>query len=652
MSSGSIKGVGPTTALKIVERFKENTLEIIDNEPLRLTEIKGISSEKAYSIADQYKQQFGIRDIMMTLSRYKITPSEATEIFKVLGVNSIELINQNPYNLCKDGVNFSFERVDEIAQTMNIEKDNIDRVSAGVLYVLKSNLSNGHTCLPKDKLTTVTARFLEISRNTVADNIEFLIDSMQLFDYEIDSVNYIFLPDYALAEEFICSRIKTLLDNNSNLYNISEQELEFAQLRLGIRFDPIQIAAVNEAMSNSLFIITGGPGTGKTTTLNAILEIFDNRGMKIALAAPTGRAAKRMTELTGRNASTLHRLLEVEWGSDSNQYFARNKTNPIEADVIIVDEMSMVDVKLFKALLEATRLGTRVILVGDSDQLPSVGAGNVLNDLITSGVVPFVKLKKIFRQSAESSIVSFAHDIISGKIPEDFEKTNDFFFIKKSTLNSTVKTVVDLCCERLPNAYNFDPLYDIQILCPSRKKDCGTLNINNLLQDKLNPNTKSAPELHFKGNSFRVGDKVMHIKNDYDILWEADNGESGSGVYNGDIGFIESIDLRSRTLKVRYDDKVATYYDENLGLLELAYAITVHKSQGCEFDCVILPLFDTSNLLQYRNLLYTAITRAKKLIVLVGNTEIFYRMIENDRKTLRYTALKYLLLGKQNNETY
>lgn len=648
LSGGAIKGIGPATALKIVELFKEEALDVIEKQPERLTVIKGISIEKAHSISDQYKQQFGVRDIMMTLSRFKISPTEAADVFKTLGVNSVEIIKKNPYSLCGEGVGFSFERVDEIAESLGFPQENDDRISAGVVHILRSNLMNGHTCLPIKKLADVAARFLEVGRERVLEMIDKLVDSMQIYCYELDGEDYAFLPDYASAEEYICNRINVALSNNISLYNVSEAELELAEKRLGIEFDPIQISAVNEAMSNSFFILTGGPGTGKTTTLNAIIEIFDNRDLSIALAAPTGRAAKRMTELTGREAATLHRLLEVEWGSENKQSFARNKTRPLDYDVVIVDEMSMVDVQLFRALLEATRITTRILLVGDSDQLPSVGAGNVLNDLIASERVPFVRLEKIFRQAAESSIVNFAHDIIHGSVPQGYEKANDFFFLRRKDAYTVVNTVLELNQTRLPDAYGFSPLTDIQVLCPSRKKDLGTVNLNALLQDKLNPLKKNGVELHYKGASFRVGDKVMHIKNDYDIIWETDKGETGTGVFNGDIGFVEEVDLRNRFIKVRYDDRIATYYEDGFELIEHAYAVTVHKSQGCEFDCVIIPLYDTSVLLRYRNLLYTAITRAKKLIVLVGDSDIFCDMIENDRKTLRYTALKYFLKGTQN----
>ena len=647
LSSGAIKGIGPATAAKIVELFKEEALDVIENEPYRLTYIKGISNDKAISISEQYKMQFGIRDIMMTLSKYKIKPNEAANVFKTLGVKSIDLIKENPYILCNDGINFSFERVDDIAIQFDFKNDNLFRIAAGIEFVLKNNLGNGHTCLPIDKLADVAARFLEVELQLVNETIDIMLDSFRMVKHYFDNTEFVFLPEYAMAEEYICSRIVSILRNNHKLHYITEAELNLVENKLGIKFHLLQINAVNCAMENSLFVLTGGPGTGKTTTLNAIIKIFENRNMSIALCAPTGRAAKRMTELTGKNASTLHRMLEVEWGNGSKQHFLKNSKNQLDYDVVIVDEMSMVDVCLFKALLEACKLTTRIILVGDSDQLPSVGAGNVLNDLISSEIVPYARLNKIFRQSEESSIINYSHEIINGHIPDGYERSNEFYFIKKSNSQSTLITATELSVERLKNAYGFSPLNNIQVLCPSRKKECGTLNLNNILQDKLNPLKKDGVELTFKGNSFRVGDKVMHIKNDYDIVWESDEGETGAGVFNGDIGFIEHIDVLGRCVKVRYDNKLASYYDEQIGLIELAYAITVHKSQGCEFDCVVIPLYDISPLLRYRNLLYTAITRAKKLIVIVGDSDIFEEMILNDRKTLRYTSLKNLLLDSK-----
>ncbi|MBQ8741034.1 MAG: AAA family ATPase, partial [Clostridia bacterium] len=399
--------------------------------------------------------------------------------------------------------------------------------------------------------------------------------------------------------------------------------------------------------SNSVFILTGGPGTGKTTTLNAIIELFEQRNATIQLAAPTGRAAKRMTELTGREAKTIHRLLEVEWTSENRQSFARNEKNPLECDVIIVDEASMLDSLLFESLLHALKISTRIILVGDTDQLPSVSAGNVLNDILSSGVYSSVTLKKVFRQAMKSTIITNAHAIINGEPSDLSNKSKDFFFMRRDFAVDVCSTVLELCEARLPDAYGFNALTDIQILCPSRKAQTGTANLNNLLQATLNPKKDGEPQLAYKGVYFRTGDKVMQIKNNYDLQWQRDNGDIGYGVFNGDVGYISLIDIKGGIIKVKFDDRTATYFTENIGELELAYAVTVHKSQGSEFDCVILPLLDTPPQLLYRNLLYTAVTRAKKLIVVIGKESLYEKMAENDRKTLRYTLLKEFLIENE-----
>ena len=643
LSSGAIKGVGPSTATKIVERFKDRTLEIIENEPLRLSEIRGISEEKALLISEEYKKQYGIRDIMLSLSKFKITPIEASNIFKYLGANCVDLIKENPYYLCSEEIGFPFERVEEIASFFGISEDNEHRLAAGVEFVLRRNLLNGHTCLPRTKLVDVSINLLSVNRDRLEDVVDIMVDSLVITEKLLGNTSYIFINDYAAAEEYIAAKVKSIVDNNIPFMPISPIELKFIESKLNITFDEKQIDAVNEAMNSGIFVLTGGPGTGKTTTLNAIIEILNGRGKSIALAAPTGRAAKRMTELTGFEAKTIHRLLEVEWGENDKAYFYRNRKNPLDFDIIIIDEMSMVDTLLFSALLEAVRTTSRLILVGDSDQLPSVGAGNVLSDIIDSEVVSSVKLTKVFRQATESSITVNAHKIINGEKLDLREKGKDFFFIHNNSPKSTANQVVDLCVNRLPKAYGFSSVYDIQVLCPFKKFEGGTVNLNQLLQQEINPYKKGTAEMNYKGIYFRPGDKVMQIKNDYDIVWTNSKGETGSGVFNGDIGFILEINNKEKSLKVQFDDKIATYYDTDLSLLELAYAVTVHKSQGSEFDCVIIPICDTPSMLRYRNLLYTGITRAKKLLILIGREEIFEMMAENNRKTLRYTALSYFL---------
>ena len=420
-------------------------------------------------------------------------------------------------------------------------------------------------------------------------------------------------------------------------------EIESVERRLGIEFEDLQKQAIFEAFSSGILILTGGPGTGKTTTLNAIINLFENRNLELELAAPTGRAAKRMTELTGREAKTIHRLLEVEWTEGDVRQFSRNEKNPLNCDVIIVDEASMIDALLFDSLLKALRLSCRIILVGDSDQLPAVGAGNVLNDILSSDIFPSIRLKKVFRQAGKSRIVTNAHAIINGESADFSSKESDCFFLKRQDSYSVSRTVLELVSERLPAAYGFDPIRDIQVLCPSRMTETGTVNLNNILQSTLNPDTSGKSQLAFKGIYLREGDKVMQIKNNYDLQYRRDNGEYGTGVFNGDVGFITDIDKRGGVLKVRFDDRVVTYFSEDLGQLELAYAVTVHKSQGSEYTCVVLPLFDVPQKLKYRNLLYTAVTRAKKLLVAVGNETVWNDMVLNDRKTLRYTMLKQFL---------
>ena len=643
LSSGAIKGIGPATAMKIVERFKENTLDIIENHPIELTVIKGISHDKATAISDEYKKQFGIRDIMLSLANFNISPVEATDIFKTLGVKSVDLIRENPYILSREDIGFSFERTEEIAENLGIPADNFGRLSAGIEYVLRKNLLNGPTCLPIRKLIDVCEKLLSVEGSLIQDCIALMCDEMRLVKRVFESETFLFLYEYYAAEEYIASKLNAYSANNISLFGLSELEIKLIEHKLGFEFDEKQIESVNCALENSVFVLTGGPGTGKTTTLNAIISVFEGRGKSIALAAPTGRAAKRITELTGYEAKTLHRLLEVEWGSEGKQSFARNKKRPLDEDIIIVDEMSMVDTLLFKALLEACRITSRIILIGDSDQLPSVGAGNVLGDIIDSGRVCGIKLDKIFRQSGSSSIVTNAHKVISGNMPLLVNNSSDFFFIRNNDPLAVAETIVDLVATRLPKAYNFSSFDNIQVLCPSKKLSCGSYNLNILLQEALNTSKNNKKQMFYKGVAFREGDKVMQTKNNYDIVWTSESGETGTGIINGDIGRKVDVDIKNRMLYVRFDDKVATYFEDDLEILDLAYAITVHKSQGSEFDCVVIPLCDTPHPLRYRNLIYTAITRAKKILVLVGNDSVLAEMIGNDRKTLRYSGLKYML---------
>jgi exodeoxyribonuclease V alpha subunit len=544
--------------------------------------------------------------------------------------------------LCGEKIDFSFEKAEDVAEYYNIPNDDILRVCAGVEYVLRKNSYNGHTCLPREKLVSVAAELLSVSKDTVEQSIDKLIEELRLRYTLVGKYEFVALPAFYNGEEYIATKLTVMASRRMNAF-VDDREITFLEQTMGITFDEKQRQAVKTSLENSITLLTGGPGTGKTTTLKAMIEMFSHRDMEIELAAPTGRAAKRMSEVTGREAKTLHRLLEVEWTDEEKPRFARNERNPLECEVLILDEVSMVDTLLFESLLRALPLNTRLILVGDSDQLPSVSAGNVLGDIIDSDKFNVVRLDKVFRQAQESSIIRTAHDIIEDRIPDITVKDSDFFFMKRINGDETVKTLCDLYIERLPTAYGFEPLRDIQVLCPSRKMALGTVNLNNVLQDLLNPKKKNAPEVFFKGFFLREKDKVMQIKNNYELVWKKDSGEEGTGVFNGDVGYVEKIDKRQGSVTVRFEDKTVTYLTEELSQIELAYAVTVHKSQGSEYDCVILPLLDVPMKLKYRNLLYTAVTRAKKLLIVIGDGEVFFSMAENNKKSLRYTLLKEFL---------
>ncbi len=647
LSSGIIKGVGPATAERIVEKFGADSLEVIQNTPEDLATIRGISLEKAKNISQEYKKQFGIRDLMLMLNPYQISMERCIGIFQHFGSKCAEKIKENPYILCCNEIDLPFEKVESIAFDMGISADSEMRLSAGIQYILRKNLMNGHTCLPRKKLVPVAVNLLESDEQHIEIICDKMIEIFLLRTKTINDADFLMLPQYYNAEEYIAARLYAAKNYIILSNDIDDGEIACVEAKLGISFEALQKEAIIKALNNAVFILTGGPGTGKTTTLNAIIEIFEQRNANIQLAAPTGRAAKRMTELTGREAKTLHRLLEVEWTNDDKQSFARNEKNPLECDVIIIDEASMLDSLLFESLLHALKISTKIILVGDTDQLPSVSAGNVLNDILSSNIYSCVALKTVFRQAKSSAIITNAHAIINGKISDLSNKTNDFFMLHKDSTYDVCDTVLELCKSRLPEAYKFNPLTDIQVLCPSRKAETGTVNLNNLLQATLNPKKDNQPQLAYKGVYFRMGDKVMQVKNNYDLQWTRDNGEIGYGVFNGDVGYITLIDIKGGIVNVRFDDRVATYFVENIGELELAYAVTVHKSQGSEFDCVIIPLFDVPSQLLYRNLLYTAVTRAKKLLIIVGSEAIYNKMSNNNKKTLRYTLLKEFIIENE-----
>ena len=645
LSSGAIKGIGQSTAIKIVEHFGSNALNIIENSPEELAVINGISINKALTIGENYKKQFGLKELMLLLSDYSVSPERCVNIYKTLGSGCADLIKENPYILCRYDFSFSFESADKIAADLNFSADNEHRLKAGIIYVIKSNLVNGHTCLPRKKLLPVAAKLLDCDVFLLEDICDKLILTFELSAKIIGKDEYLALPEYFSAEEYIATRICAFSARKSS-QKADDLEIDYVENKLGIKFEKAQRDAVNMALSSNVMILTGGPGTGKTTALNGIIELYEKRNAVIILTAPTGRAAKRMTELTGREAKTIHRLLEVEWSNTGDNRFSRTEKNPLDCDVLIVDESSMLDVLLFESLLRAVRFNCKIILVGDTDQLPSISAGNVLGDLIKSECIDCVQLKKVFRQSRESLIISNAHAIINNTESALDRTDGDFFFISRNSSASVIDTVLDLCVNRLKKAYSFDALKDIQILCPSRKFETGTANLNVLLQQALNSNYLSGQKISYKGFSFYKGDKVMQIKNNYDLQWDKPDGETGFGVFNGDVGYITDVDTKSGSIRVLYDDKYVVYFSEALSEIEPAYAITVHKSQGSEFDCVIMPLLNIPPLLTYRNLLYTAVTRAKKLFIAVGDKNVYYNMSASDKKTLRYTLLKDFLREK------
>ena len=643
LSSGAVKGIGPSTATKIVEAFGDSTLEIIENQPMRLAEIRGISKAKAEQISQDFRSHFGLREAMAFLGQYRINPNQALAVYKKFGVGCIELIKDDPYVLCAEGLNIGFERADAIAMSMEKSPDSGRRITAGLTYVLTHNLNNGHTCLPKDKLLEVASSLLEIDREAVADQLEEAIDDSDFMQDEINGTAFIFLPYLYEAELYCAGRIATMaMCPAEPIKNYARQMLVIESVT-GITYDKRQTEAIDAAMNKGLLVLTGGPGTGKTTTLNAIIQLLELYGHKVSIAAPTGRAAKRITEITGHEAKTIHRLLEVEWGENDTQSFARNDKNPLDCDALIVDELSMTDILLFQSLLKAVKFGCRLVLVGDSDQLPSVGAGNVLGDLIQSGRVPVVALTEVFRQAQKSAIIMNAHRIVNGEMPQLDLLDSDFFFLPIREKEKITQMICDLCFTRLPDAYGFNPLKDIQVLCPGRKGELGTVELNKVLQQRFNPQHQKRPEITLNGVIFRQGDKIMQIKNNYHVEWTKDDGTEGTGIFNGDVGMLEEIDKLHGMLKVRFDDRTSTYSIDNADELEHAYAITVHKSQGSEFPAVIIPMYPMAPQLCYRNLLYTAVTRARSILIMVGHKQIACQMARNQKKTLRYSALSVFL---------
>ena len=648
LSSGVIRGVREATAAKIVEAFGVNTFDVIENEPQRLATIKGINASKARQISKEFKSQFMARETIIALTSLGLSQGQAIKAYSLFKAEAVDIVKSNPYSLIGGATGITFDNADEIVEHLEKRPPFECRAQAGLCYIVRHNLGNGHTCIPRDKIYAPASSLLECGNDDVDIALDNAIEGKMLVQKQIDGRDFLFLPEIYAAEASIADRITIMTHFPPNESEIFASEIFAFEEANGIEFDEKQRHAIEVAVNKGLLILTGGPGTGKTTTVKGIINLMKNRGLKVCLAAPTGRAAQRMEELTGFEAKTIHRLLEVEYKDNSvTPDFVHNMRNPLDCDAVIVDELSMVDVTVFAALLDALPLHCRLIMVGDRDQLPPVGAGNVLSDMIESRVIDVVTLDKVFRQAMKSRIVTNAHRVVKGEMPViDNSADSDFFLLNENSKYNAPRKILDLVTSRLPAGYGFEPMRDIQVLCPSRMGEVGTQSINAILQASLNPPTKEKKEIRYKGYILREGDRVMQVKNNYDVPWFK-AGENGSGVFNGDIGILTRIDRANDIINVRFDDREAMYSLENVRELELAYAMTVHKSQGSEFAAVVMPVIATPPKLAYRNLFYTALTRAKSLLVLVGNEAGIKQMVDNDKKSRRYSALKFFI---ENNE--
>ena len=643
LASGAVRGIGKVTAQRIVSQFGADSFEVIEHNPQWLSEIPGISPKKAEQISASFAAQFGMRNVMMFCREY-FGPTTAVRIYKKWGNGAVERIKQNPYILCGEIYGVGFEKADAIAKDLGMKKNAPERIAMGLKYVLMHNAaSNGHSFLPLDKLCAVAKRLLSCEMNEIEDEAAALETRGEIVCVRHEGMKCAYLRDYYEAAKYTAEKLCALDRAGKNLGEDNVLSLiSMVERESNMEYAVLQKRAICQAASNGVFILTGGPGTGKTTVVRAIIRVFDAMGLRIALAAPTGRAAKRMSQSAGEEAKTVHRLLEMEYGAEDKLRFRKNENDQLEDDVIIIDEASMLDLMLTDALLKAIKPGARLILIGDVNQLPPVGAGHVFDDIIKSDRFATVELTHIFRQAQESLIVTNAHAVNHGEYMNLESKSGDFFFLPRQEDAQTAATIAELCKKRLPKSYGLTVFDGIQVITPSRKGDAGTEMLNSALQSLINPPARGKAEKKVRDFTLREGDKVMQIKNNYDIEWNK-NGTQGFGIFNGDIGVIKKIDLSEELITVDFEDKICEYDYTMLDELELAYAITVHKSQGSEYPIVIMPLYRYTPKLLTRNLLYTAITRAQSIVILVGNGEVAKAMVDNNRQTKRYTGLRYAL---------
>lgn len=645
LAGSTVKGIGPATAALIVDRFKEKSLDILEMHPEKLAEIKGISLTKAKDLSASFKKQAGVRRLTEFLCAYGIKPLVALKLYRAYGSAALETVHENPYIISASHIGASFAEADNLALELGIEGDSINRISAAVLFELQHNSGNGHCFIPRDKLIAATSQLISVPADLVSDAIDSLSENGGLVCDKVANLNVCYLTELYEAETYTAERLKSMVGlKTKNSANIERLITKLESL-YDISYAPLQKQSIELALNNRILVITGGPGTGKTTILKGILSLYDELEIETLLAAPTGRAAKRMSELTGREASTIHRLLGAKMAEDGETVvFSKHEGDPLNCDALVLDECSMVDITLMSSLLKALKPGCRLVLVGDADQLPSVGPGNVFSDIIRSQTVPTVRLTEIFRQKGDSRIVRNAHMINRGEHPDFEANTGDFFRLRRLKGGTAVETIVELCARRLPENMKI-PSASIQVLSPTRKGETGTVNLNKRLQAALNPPSESKKEKLFGEAVFRVGDRVIQTKNNYDTIWKTKGGVSGAGVYNGDIGTIAQIDPITETLTVDFEDKLATYSFEMLNELEHAWALTVHKSQGSEYRAVVLALSGDVQMLLTRGVLYTAVTRAKELLIMVGDDNIAHRMIDNNKQSRRYSALRLRLIA-------